>query len=72
MSTANPKILITGATGQEGRKTIDCLLSQEGIEIVADVRSEAKGAEFRELGIETVILDFDDPSTHLPAFEGDQ
>lgn len=70
MSTANPKILITGATGQVGRKTIDCLRSQEGIEIVAAVRSPAKGAEFEELGIETVILDFDDPSTHLPAFEG--
>ena len=69
MSTANPKILITGATGQVGRKTIDCLLSQEGIDIVAAVRSTAKGAEFRELGIETVTLDFDDPSTHLPAFE---
>ena len=70
MSTANPKILITGATGQVGRKTINCLLSQEGIEIVAAVRSTAKGAEFKELGIETVIHDFDDPSTHLPAFEG--
>ena len=70
MSIANPKILITGATGQVGRKTIDCLLSQEGIDIVAAVRSTAKGAEFRELGIETVTLDFDDPSTHLPAFEG--
>ena len=51
MSTANPKILITGATGQVGRKTIDCLRSQEGIEIVAAVRSKAKGAEFEEMGI---------------------
>lgn len=65
-----PKILITGATGQVGSKTIDFLLSNKDIEIVAAVRSAEKAASFTARGIATVILDFDDESTHQPAFEG--
>lgn len=70
MSNTVPKILITGATGQVGGKTIDYLMSQDNIEIVAAVRNQAKAAEFEDRGIATVILDFDDDSTHLSAFEG--
>lgn len=65
-----PKILITGATGQVGRKTIEYLLSNKDIEIVAAVRSLEKAAPFLAKGISTVILDLDDESTHLPALEG--
>tara|TARA_R110001606_G_scaffold389355_2_gene555416 strand:+ start:68 stop:955 length:888 start_codon:yes stop_codon:yes gene_type:complete len=70
MSNTVPKILITGATGQVGGKTIDYLMSQDNIEIVAAVRNKTKAAEFEDRGIATVILDFDDDSTHLSAFEG--
>lgn len=70
MSNTVPKILITGATGQVGGKTIDYLMSQDNIEIVAAVRNQTKAAEFEDRGIATVILDFDDDSTHLSAFEG--
>lgn len=64
------KILVTGATGQVGGKTIDYLLPHKDIEIVATVRSKEKARQFADLGIKTVLLDFDDTSTHLPAFEG--
>lgn len=64
------KILVTGATGQVGGKTIDYLLPHKDIEIVAAVRSKEKAGQFTNRGIKTVLLDFDDASTHLPAFEG--
>ncbi len=63
-------MLITRATGQVGSRTIDFLLSNKEIEIVAAVRSPKKAAPFTAQGIATVILDFDDEHTHLPAFEG--
>lgn len=69
-TTKLPKILVTGATGQVGGKTIDFLLKNKEIEIIAAVRSSEKAVRFTEKGIATVILDFDDDSTHLPAFEG--
>jgi len=65
-----PKILITGATGQVGSKTIDLLLSDKEIEIIAAVRSSEKAAPFIAAGITTVIFDYDDESTHLPALRG--
>ena len=64
------KTLITGATGQVGSKTLDFLLSEKEIEIVAAVRSPEKAQAFTAKGIATVILDFDDESTHLPALNG--
>ena len=64
------KILITGATGQVGSKTIDCLLGANDVEIVAAVRSPEKAAGFAARGIATVVLDLDDESTHLPALKG--
>jgi NAD(P)H dehydrogenase (quinone) len=66
----NPKILITGATGQVGSKTVDFLLQEKDIEIVAAIRSPEKAAAFTAKSIATVILDFDDESTHLPALKG--
>lgn len=68
--TKIPKILITGATGQVGSKTIGLLLSNKQLEIVAAVRTAEKAVPFTAKGIATVILDFDDESTHLPALKG--
>ena len=70
MLQALPKILITGATGQVGSKTIDFLLSNPEIEIIAAVRTPEKAKPFAALGIKTVLLDFDDENTHLAALEG--
>ena len=64
------KVLITGATGQVGNKTIEFLLASKEVEIVAAVRSPKKAAAFNAKGIATVILDLDDESTHLPALQG--
>lgn len=69
-NTDLPRILITGATGQVGSRTIEFLLSNNDIEIVAAVRSPEKAAPFKAKEISTVILDFDDESTHRPALEG--
>lgn len=64
------RVLITGATGQVGRKTIDVLVAHKSVEIVAAVRSPERAAAFAARGIATVTLDLDDESTHLPALEG--
>jgi NAD(P)H dehydrogenase (quinone) len=63
-------ILITGATGQVGSRTIDRLLKEKDVEIVAAVRSAQKAAAFQDRGIATVMLDLDDESTLLPALQG--
>jgi uncharacterized protein YbjT (DUF2867 family) len=47
------KILITGATGQVGSKTIECLSSNKGFEIVAAVCSPEKAAPYISQGIAT-------------------
>ena len=69
-NTNLPKVLITGATGQVGSRTVEYLLQNKEIEIVAAVRSEQKAAAFTARGIATVILDLDDERTLLPALEG--
>jgi len=66
---SRPRVLITGASGQVGRKTIDFLSTNKEVEIIAAVRSSEKAVVFQEQGIATVYLDFDDEKTHLPAFE---
>ena len=65
-----PRILITGATGQIGGKTINHLLKNKNIQIVAAVRSSEKAKAFKNKGIETVIFDFDIESSHATALEG--
>ncbi len=62
--------MITGATGQVGGRTIDRLLTEEGVEIVAAVRSPEKAAAFTARGIATVVLDFDEEGTQRAALEG--
>ena len=64
------RVLITGATGQVGSKTIDFLRPHVDIEIVAAVRSPVRAAHFEAQGLASVILELDDESTHGPALEG--
>ena len=64
------KVLIIGATGQVGSRTIDFLLNEQDVEIAASVRSPEKAAAFAARGIATVALDLDDESTHLSALKG--
>ena len=69
MANIKPRILITGATGQVGSKTIEYLLSNKDIEIVAAVRNVSKADAFHAKGMSTVVLDFDDAETYPAAFE---
>jgi NAD(P)H dehydrogenase (quinone) len=64
-----PKILIIGATGQVGSKTLAYLKAAENVELVAAVRSSEKVKQFNTQGISTVIFDLDDESTHVPALK---
>lgn len=63
------RILITGSTGQVGSRTIDRLLDEKNVEIVAAVRSPQKGASLQSRGISTVIVNLDDERTHLSALQ---
>ncbi len=61
-------ILVTGANGHLGSQTIDFLLqNNSSTEIAGLVRSEEKGAELREKGVELRIGDYNDkPRSQKP------
>tara|TARA_R110000868_G_scaffold326301_1_gene587268 strand:+ start:60 stop:938 length:879 start_codon:yes stop_codon:yes gene_type:complete len=66
------KILVTGATGNFGKTTIDFLL-KKGIapyNISALVRDEAKAADLKAKGIILKIGDYDNYESLLAAFQG--
>ena len=68
MST-QPRILIIGATGKVGGKTLQHLQMAGDSRPVAAVRSAEKAEAFKQQGIETVILDLDQPETLAPALQ---
>ncbi len=61
------RILITGATGQVGRKVVENLKSDSSLEVIAAVRSKKKG---ESLGVQLVELDLDRIETFAPALQG--
>lgn len=68
----NTKILVTGATGNFGRLTINFLLNK-GIAantISALVRDEAKASDLKQKGINLKIGDYDNYDSLLAAFQG--
>ncbi len=70
-STATPRIFVTGATGQLGRKVIEALLQRVPAEqVVAGVRDVAKGADLAAKGVELRVADYDQPVTLAAAFAG--
>jgi len=67
----NTSILVTGATGNFGKATIDFLL-KKGIEaknISALVRDEAKAVELAEKGIQIKVGDYDNYESLVAAFQ---
>ncbi|MFJ8243874.1 SDR family oxidoreductase [Peribacillus asahii] len=66
------QIVVTGATGQLGGLVIRHLLSLgvEADNIKGIVRSADKGAALKELGVQTVQADYDDPASLVQAFAG--
>lgn len=65
-------ILITGATGQLGRLTIDSLLARgaDPQTIVAGARDMSKAADLADRGIRVVALDYDDAASVTAALDG--
>ncbi|MBA0885508.1 SDR family oxidoreductase [Flavobacterium undicola] len=66
------KILVTGATGNFGRLTIDFLLNKgiAAADISALVRDEAKASDLAAKGINLKIGDYDNYDSLLAAFQG--
>lgn len=64
-----PRILITGATGQVGGKTLELLLGNSDIKVIAAVRNAEKAWAMQERGIATVFLDYDEEASHLTALK---
>lgn len=65
-------ILITGATGQLGRLTIDSLLARgaDPQTIIAGARDVSKAADLADRGIRVVALDYDDTASVSAALDG--
>ncbi|NCF21265.1 MAG: NmrA family NAD(P)-binding protein [Haliea sp.] len=62
------KILVTGATGNTCSGLIPALRGA-GVDVRALVREEANAQSLREIGVEVVIGDLDQPETIAPAVE---
>jgi uncharacterized protein YbjT (DUF2867 family) len=63
------KILVTGATGNTGSGLVPTL-QQAGVEVRALVHNETKAQPLKDLGVEVVIGDLDQPATLAPAVDG--
>ena len=64
-------ILVTGATGQLGKATIDFLLKKiSSKEIAALARDEKKAEDLKAKGVETRIGDYNDKASLVAAFKG--
>lgn len=69
---AQPKILITGATGKTGGAVVDQLLGK-GFPLRAVVRGkDARSAALEQKGVEVVVADMFDPDQILDAIRGTQ
>lgn len=70
MTNGTPTILVTGASGNLGRRVVELLLEQKAGKIVAMTRDPARIAELVALGAEARRGDFDDPASLAAAFAG--
>ena len=67
--TDKPNILVLGATGKVGGEVVNQLINTEGVKVIAATRSPKKAQAFKDKGIDSVILDLDDPETIAPALK---
>jgi NAD(P)H dehydrogenase (quinone) len=73
MSTSEPRLFVTGATGQLGRLVIEALLKRVPADtIVAGVRSleSAAAKDLRARGVTLRVADYARPETLVEAFRG--
>ena len=70
MTASSPRLLVTGAGGQLGRRVVELLLEAGVSNIVAASRDPAKLADLAARGVETRRVDFDEPDSLAPAFAG--
>lgn len=70
---SNPKLFVTGASGQLGQQVLHHLVNTLGVpgsRIVAGTRSPERLGALLEQGIQTVAFDFDDPAGMQAALQG--
>lgn len=70
MSASSPRLLVTGAGGQLGRRVVELLLEAGVPSLVAASRDPSKLADLTTRGVETRRVDFDDPASLAEAFAG--
>jgi NAD(P)H dehydrogenase (quinone) len=70
MTASSPRLLVTGAGGQLGRRVVELLLEAGVANLVATSRDPAKLADLAARGVEIRRADFDDPASLAPAFAG--
>lgn len=62
--------LVTGASGQLGKRVLELLLAADADTIIATTRTPDKLADFAEQGVIVRQADFDDPASLDEAFKG--
>jgi len=67
---SSPTLLVTGASGQLGRRIVQLLLDEEAGPIIAPTRDPASLHELAARGVEVRAADFDRPAGLLAAFRG--
>lgn len=65
-----PKVFVSGASGQLGRGVVEHLLASGASHIVAGTRQPDALADFSARGVEVKHADFDDPASLNTAFAG--
>ena len=70
MSASPPRLLVTGAGGQLGRRVVELLLDAGVPHLVAASRDPSKLADLAARGVETRRVDFDDAASLPAAFAG--
>jgi NAD(P)H dehydrogenase (quinone) len=70
VTNPKPTLLVTGASGNLGRRTVELLLQDRSYHVIAATRRPEAVASLAEAGAEVRHMDFDDQDTLRPAFDG--